>query len=221
MIIGDTMKNKMNLLELNFKNFSLEEKRAAFTVMDMMLKRLHENNLMVTDFNPNHIYFQNGIYFFEKVSPISDYYIDNKENAVLRNIMGLANLAFCSYLPDYRLEFGLLSYDVINEHFNEFISYFPKEDYNYYKSIFIDSYQTRKLPSDTVYYSDYVVKQHQNSSSSNATSLAYVKATEVGRAFAIQDDEAAFGDKFFFLTMVASITVALLGIIIYFSGYLG
>ena len=133
--------------------------------------------------------------------------------------LALANLAFCSYLPDYNLNYGLLSYDVINQHFNEFISYFPEIDRDYYKSIFIDSYENKKLPSDIVYYSDYVIKQHQNSSNSNS-SLAYIKATEAGRAFANQD-EAAFGHSFFFLTIVASIIVVLVGFLIYFSSYLG
>ena len=216
------MGNKVNLIDINFKNFTIEEKRAAFTVMDVVMKRLHQKNLMVADFSPSQIYFQDGIYFFEKVSPISDYYIDNKEKAVLRNIMGLSNLAFCSYLPDYNLKFGLLSYDVIHQNFNEFISYFPSQDHDYYKSVFIDSYKNKNLPSDTVYYSDYVIKQHKNSSNSNTTSLAYVKATEAGRAFARQDDkEAAFGSKFFFLTIVASITIVLGFLLIYFSGYLG
>lgn len=207
---------------MNFKNYTLEEKIAAFVLMDMTMKRLHKKNLMVTDFSPSQIYFQDGIYFFEKVSPISNYYIDSKEKAVLRNIMGLSNLAFCSYLPDYNLKFGLLSYDVINQNFNDFISYLPSEDHNYYKSVFIDSYNSKKLPADTIYYSDYVVKQHKNSSNSNTTSLAYVKATEAGKAFARQDDnEAAFGSKFFLLTVVASITVVLFGLLVYFSSYLG
>lgn len=224
MIIGDTMatSNKVNLLAMNFKNFSLEEKRAAFVAMDRMLKYLHDNGQMVTDFSPNQIYYQDGLYFFEKVSPISDYYVDNKEKAVLRNIMGLSNLAFCTYLPDYRIDFGLLSYDVIHDNIKDFISYLPSEDHDYYKSVFIDSYNSKQLPSDIVYYSDHVVKQHKNSSNSNSSSLAYIKATEAGRAFARQDDsEAAFGSKFFFLTMAASITVILIGLLVYFSGYLG
>ena len=222
MIIGDTMGNKVSLLDMNFKNFSIEEKRAAFVLMDMMMKRLHERNLMITDFNPSQIYFQDGIYSFEKVDSINDYYSDNKENAILRNILGLSNLAFCSYLPDYKLEQGLLSYEMVHQNFNNFASYFSEEDRDYYKSIFIDCYDSKKLPSDIVYYSDYVVKQHRNSANRNTTSLAYIKATEAGRAFARQDDnEAAFGRTFFFLTMVASLTIALVGIAFYFYSYLG
>lgn len=221
MIIGDTMR-KINLLDMNFKSFSISEKQVAFVLMDMMMKKLHERNLMVTDFSPSQIYFQDGIYYFEKVDSISDYYSDNKENAVLRNIFGLSNLAFCSYLPDYRLEQGLLSYDVIHQNFNNFSSYFHELDRDYYKSVFVDSYNNKNLPSDNIYYSDYIIKKHNNTANNNTTSLAYVKATEVGRAFKIQDDsEAAFGHKFFFLTIVASFIVMLVGVLFYIFNYLG
>lgn len=211
------MANKISLLDMNFKGFTVEEKRAAFALMDVTMKRLHERNLMVTDFRPNQIYFQDGIYFFEKVSPINAYYSDNKENAILRNVLGLSNLAFCSYLPNYNLVQGLLSYDVIHQNFNSLLTYFPEEDQSYYKSIFIDSYDSKKLPNDIIYYSDHIIKQHNNSSNRNVSSLAYIKATEAGRAFSkLDDNEAAFGHNFFFVTVVASLTVMLIGIILYF-----
>ena len=214
------MGSKVNLLELNLKSFSLEEKRQVFLMLDLMMKRLHETDRMVTDFNPKNIYYQEGIFLFDKVSPISAYYSDNKENAVLRNVLGLSNLAFCSYLPDYRLEQGLLSYDVVNQHFNNFVSYFPEEDRTYYKSILVDSYSTRKLPVDTVYYSDYIAKQQKTSGNSNLSNRVLVRSTEAGRAFA-QENEAAFGHNFFFMAMVASVCIALVGVIAYFSSYLG
>lgn len=212
------MGSKVNLLELNLKSFSLEERRQIFLMLDLMMKRLHENDMMITDFNPNQIYFQDGIFMFDKVSPISAYYSDNKENAILRNVLGLSNLAFCSYLPDYRLEQGLLSYDVVHQQFNNFVSCFPEEDRTYYKSILVGSFETKKLPNDTVYYSDHMAKQ--NRTSSNRNGLTYIKATDIGRAFA-QNDEAAFGHNFFFMAMVASVCVALVGIVAYFSAYLG
>jgi len=212
------MENKVSLLDINFKNLSLEEKREIFFMLDMMMKRLHERDLMVTDFSASQIYFQNGIYMYEKVSPISAYYSDNKEHAVLRNILGLSNLAFCSYLPDYRIQQGLLSYDVVHQQFDNFASYLPEDDRSYYKSVLVDSFSSKKLPADTVYYSDYVVKQQKTSGNSNG--LSYIKATDIGRAFS-QKDEAAFGHNFFFMAMVTSVTIALIGIIAYFSTYLG
>lgn len=214
------MGNKVSLLDMDFKNLSVDEKRAAFVMMDIMMKKLHERNFMVTDFRPSQIYFQDGIYSFEKVAPISSYYSDNKENAVLRNILGLSNLAFCSYLPDYHLELGLLSYGVINNNFDDFVSNFPEEDRDYYRTVFIDSYNSKKLPSDTVYFSEHVIKQHRNSAKGSVSSLAYVKATEAGRAFSKHDEEG-FGHNFFFLTIVASLTVALVGVVLFLTNYLG
>lgn len=212
---------KLSLLDINFKQFSTEEKRAALVMMDLMLKKLHQSNLMVSDFSPSQIYYEDGIYSFNKVSPISDYYIDNKEKAVLRNMLGLSNLAFCSYLPDYDLKNGLLSYDVINQNFNEFSGYLPDIDREYYKSIIVDSYNNKKLVNDNVYFSDYVVKKHQSSSNNKSSSLAYVKATEAGRAFKMQDEEAAFGSKFFILTIVTSFTILLAGVLFFLYNYLG
>lgn len=214
------MENKVSLLDINFKNLTLVQKRAVFLMLDMMMKRLHDNNLMITDFNPSQIYLQDGIYFFGKVSPISDYYSDNKENAILRNVLGLSNLAFCSYLPDYNLGQGLLSYNVVNQNFNNFASYFPEEDRAYYKTILVDSFASKKLPNDTVYYSDYIAKQQNSLGNGNSSNLALIRSTEAGRAFA-QKDEAAFGHNFFFMAIVTSISIALIGLIAYFSTYLG
>lgn len=221
MIIGDTMENKTRLVDMNFKSIPLEEKRAVFVLMDVMMKKLHEKNLMVTDFSPTNVYFQNGIYFFEKVSPISSINASNKEEALLKNLLGLSNLAFCSYLPDYRLESGLLSHSVISDNFNNFSSYLPEEDRSYYKAVLVDSYSSGKLPGNPVYYSDYLIKQYrEDTTKDKKSSLAFVKATEAGRALANQD-EAAFGHNFFFLTVVASVTIMLFGVVFYFFSYLG
>jgi len=214
------MGNKISLLDMNFKSLSVEEKRAALVLLDTMMKKLHERNLMVVDFRPNQIYFQDGIFSFENVVPIGTYYSDNKDNAILRNVLGLSNLAFCSYLPDYRLELGLLSYEVIHDNFNIFVSYFPEEDREYYKDVFIDSYNNKKISGDTVYYSDYVIKQNKNSNNSSKNSFAYIKTTEAGRAFAKQDEQG-FGHNFFLLTIVASLIVMLIGLVLYLASYLG
>lgn len=214
------METKVNLVDMNFKDFSDIKTREAFILMDIALKKIHSQGLMVTDFNPKNIYFENGIYFFENISPINVSSVETKEEAVLKNIVELSNLAFCSYLPDYKLENGLLNVDVISDNFSNFSSYFPQEDLNYYKSILVDGYKNKKLP-DCVYFTDYIVKQNkENPSKGNTSSMAYIKATEAGRMFANRD-EAAFGYKFFFLTVVFSMTVLLIGFIIGFYVYLG
>ncbi len=210
------MNSRVSLIDMGFKNFPVEEKRTAFILMDVMLKKLHEKNLMVTNFNPNRIYYENGYYYFEDVSPITNYYARDKEDAILRNLLGLSNLAFCSYLPEYQLNQGLLSYEVISSHFNSFSHIFVEEDRNYYKTILVDSFQSGRLSKENIYYSDYIIKNNKNGTTNSKNSLAYVKATEAGRAL-FPPDEAAFGHTFFLLTIVASISIALIGFIILFS----
>lgn len=217
MIIGDTMGDKVNLLDIGFKNMTLEEKRAALVVMDVMLKKLHEKDLMVTDFSPNNICFQDGIYSFEKVAPIS-MIADNKEEAILNNVIWMSVVALWAYNsnPSHSLMAPLF----VSNNFDSFSYWYPEEDKNYYKSILVDSYRTGKIVVPVTYFSDYIIEQHKNRSTGNNTSLAYIKATEAGRAFANRD-EAAFGHNFFFMTLAASVVVIMIGVILYFASYLG
>ena len=218
--MAGVVSNRISLLDMNFKQLSMADKRIAFILMDSMLKKLHEKNLMVTDFSLNKIYYQDGYYSFEDVSLISDYYANNKDVAIFSNVLALANLAFCSYLPDYQLNQGMLNFDVISSNFDNFASYLPEEDRDYYKGILVDSYQNGKVDGHTLYYSDYIINLGKNNNGSN-NSLAYVKETEDGKAFASQDNEAACGNNFFLMTIVVSLVVGLIGIIFYFSNYIG
>ena len=212
------MGSKINLLDLNLQSFSVEEKRQVFLMLDLMMKRLHESDMMVTNFKPSNIYYQEGIFIFDSVDPISARNSDSKEDAILGNVLALSNLAFCSYLPDYSLKQGLLNDEVIHQHFNNFALHLPEQDRNYYKSILVDSFETKKLPAGVVYYSDHMAKQQ--SVMGNRNGFAYVKSTEIGRVFA-QDNEAAFGHNFFFMAIAASVCVTLIGIVAYFATYLG
>lgn len=206
---------KVNLIDMNFKNMSVEDKRVAFVLMDFTLKRLHLKNLVVTDFNPKHIYYEDGLYYFEKVTSNPFYYANNMNEAVFKNVLGLSNLAFCSYLPDYDMRQGLFNHDIICEHFNEVAAFMPGDDRNYYKSVLVDSYKENKLVDGVGYYYDYIVKKNKTEvSKGNSASL--IKATEAGRALANQD-EAGFGKDFFFLAMVTSFTLLLVGAFVYFG----
>ena len=55
-------------------------------------------------------------------------------------------------------------------------------------------------------------------SNKGGSSLAYIKATEAGKAFSNMD-EAAFGHRFFLVTVVASLLVGLIGLFLYFFDY--
>lgn len=219
--MAEVMNNKVNLIDMNFKQLSMADKRVAFTLMDAMLKKLHEKNMMVTDFSPNKICYQDGFYTFEDVEFITDYYANDRDVAIFSNILALCNLAFCSYLPDYQLNQGMLNFEVISNNFDNFVSYLPEEDRDYYRGVLVDSYKRGKIDGHTLYYSDHIIKLGQNHNGSNNNSLAYVKATEAGKAFANKENEAAFGHNLFFITVVLSLIIGMIGIILYFSNYIG
>ena len=104
-IIGDNMA-RYNLNDIGFKSFDYDEKRYSLMLLDMKMKKLHEQNKMVTSFEPNDIYYDDGSFEFGKTTDISPVVANDKNSAILHNIIGLSNLAFCSYLPLYDL--GLL-----------------------------------------------------------------------------------------------------------------
>lgn len=218
--MSNVISNKVSLVDMNFKQLSVADKRVAFILMDAMLKKLHEKNMMVTDFSPDKIYYQDGYYFFDSISSISSYYSSSKDVAIFSNVLALCNLAFCSYLPDYQLNQGLLNLDVICDNFENFSNYLPEEDRKYYKGILVDSYNKGKVEGNALYYADYVIELGHNNSS-NSNNLAYVKATEIGRALANNDNEAGFGYNLFLVAIVFSLIIGMVGIILYFSNYIG
>lgn len=200
-----------NLLDIGFSNLTKDEKRESLIMLDVALKKLHQNNFKVDSFDPKDIYYENGIYFYSKVSPISKG-MDNKDDVVLDNIIGLSDLAFCSYLPSYDLKNGLLNGKVLNEQFDKFGSIFTIEDKNYYRSVLVDAYTNHKLP-DNIYYSDYILGNEKNTRNH---SNQYIKATQAGKMYADMLDDSAFGKTFFFASMVATMMIAFIGIAIYF-----
>lgn len=209
------MVNKVNLIDMNFKTMSVEEKRAALVAMDLMLKKLHSSNLMVTDFNVNNIYFEDGIYYFQKIRPITSIVAGNREEAILNNMIWMSIVALWAY-NDNSTNI-LVSPSYVSNHFDRFSFWYPEEDRDYYRSILVDSYRNGKLVSSDIYFSDYVIKQN-HSSNKSGTSLAYVKATEAGKAFA-SIDEAAFSNSFFMVTVVTTLSVLLVGLIFFFYYY--
>lgn len=206
------MGRSYNLVDIDFSKLSKEEKRESFVMLDIALKEIHKKNFKVDSFSPNDIFYQDGFYFYKEVSPIkSD--IDNKDDAILDDIVGLSNLAFCSYLPSYDLNGGLLNAKVVSDQFDKFSSIFDADDRKYYKSIIVDAYTSHKLPEE-IYYSDYILNKEKNNSG-NKHSNAYVKATQAGKLYA-DKDEAGFGRTFFFICMVTTMIIAFIGLAIYF-----
>lgn len=197
----------MTLDKLDFRSYSLDKKKEAFISLDAMMKELHKRNMMVLSFSMSDIAYENGIYYFTKTASIDSYYADSKEDAIYKNVMTLANLALCMYLPNFILKDTLLNHDTIVQNFNNFKAYFPTGDANYYESILVDSYTKHSLPENK-YYTDYLNKK-SNDLTGNNNSMVMVKATEAGKAWA-REDEAAFTNTFLLLLSVFSITVTLI-----------
>ena len=149
------MQKEVSLLDLNFQSFSVEEKRKIFMILDMVMKKYHANGYMITSFDPKDIYYQDEIFSFSKYSSISPLNTDDKNDAILNNIVGLSNLAFCSYLPQYDFTKGLLNIDALKENYSKFEDNFVPFDREYYRSVLIDSTSKKQLP-ETVYYYDYI-----------------------------------------------------------------
>ena len=212
-IIGDTMERSYNLIDIDFAKLSKDEKRQSFIIMDLALKEIHKKNYKVDSFAPSDIYYQDGFYFYDEVTPINTN-IDKKEDAVLDDIIGLSNLAFCSYLPSYDLNNGLLNGKVVSEQFDKFISIFDQDDKEYYKAVLVDAYKNHKLPENP-YYSDYIMEKEKNGTSkSDNKNLA--KSTLAGRLYADDNAQAGFGRIFFLSCMVTSMIIAFIGLALYF-----
>lgn len=221
-IIGDNMarenlEKEVNLLELGFDNFSMEKKREVFMILDIVMKKYHEHNYMITSFDPKDIYYQNNLYSFSKYTRISPLNASDKNDAILNNIIDLSNLAFCSNLPMYDLNKGLLNKEVVSKYYDQFQNRFAPMDRAYYRSVLVDSVNLKKLP-EVPYYYDYIKRVMDNndlSNKNNSNVISYTKATQAGRLMTDRD-EAAFGTTFFITCMLATTLIAVSGILLYF-----
>ena len=206
---------KHNLVEMDFNHLDKDAKRYSFLLMDMKLKQLLDNDQMVLNFEPNNVYYddETKLYDYAKVEKISPMVVNSKEEAMVYDIIGLSTLAFCSYLPSYSLKNGLLDSGVISQKFDNFATIFDETDREYYKEVLVNTRNTGKLP-DPIFYKDYVEKK-ETMDNSTGKSSSLVKATEAGRLMT-ENNEAAFGDIFFFVTITASMLIGIGSLLIFF-----
>ena len=220
-IIGDSMEaieKERNLIDIGFQNFTKEEKRNTFLILDMVMKEYHKKGYMITSFNPKDIYYENQIFSFSKYEKISPITTNDESDAILGNIISLANLAFCSYLPIYDIKQGLLNSDVVSKYYDKFENNFIPMDRGYYRSVLVDSVGTKKLP-EIPYFYDYVKHVMENtdlSNNNNSNVISFIKATEAGRLMADKNDEAAFSTTFYLTCMVSAMLIAFVGLAFYF-----
>lgn len=220
-IIGDsmeTMEREHNLIDIGFQNFTKEEKRNTFLVLDMVMKEYHKKGYMITSFNPKDIYYENQMFSFSKYEKISPINSNDVNDAILSNIISLANLTFCSYLPMYDINQGLLNSEVVSKYYEKFESNFIPIDRAYYRSILVDSVRNKKMP-EVPYLYDHITKVMENtdlSNQNNSNVASYIKATEAGRLMAEKNEEAAFSTIFYLTCMVSAMLIAFIGLAIYF-----
>ena len=212
------MEREIDLVSLGFQDYSVEDKRKIFMILDIAMKKYHENGYMIKSFMPKDIYYQNGIFGFSEYEHISPINSNDKDEAIYNNIVGLSNLAFCSYLPNYDFSAGLMNIDVLVENYKAYENVFDPIDKEYYRTVLIDSHINKQLPEPKYYY-DYVSKKMQGvdlSDRSNGSVRSYVKATEAGRAMADNNKESAFSTTFYLTCMVSAMIIAFIGIGLYF-----
>lgn len=206
---------RINLVDLDFNSFSLNEKRISFITMDMVMKSLHKNNKVITSFMPQDIYYDKDttLFVFGKVRDIDTLVADNREEAIRDNIIGLSTLAFCSYLKTYDPKNGLLNNGVIADDFDKFVDIFDRMDVEYYRNVLVIGVKTGTIP-EPIYYTDTMIGR-EKSEDGNQNNRLLVRATEVGKAM-YDNNETGFGTQFFLVSMVACFIIGFIGFILYF-----
>ena len=205
---------KKTIVEFGLSSMSMDYKREFLYKLDSMLKEIHESGGFVTSFDPNTIYITEDtrMPMFSSIRR----FLPNEEdqqNIKVANLLWMADLAFCLYLPDYNLENGLLNPEVISMYFHDFKGYFPEEDVDYYASIFQLDYSLPNLPVQ--YFSDYIDrKMSSNQASMYSNQESYSKSTLAGRMMS-EKNNSGYANYILMTSLVGSLL--LLGIWFLFS----
>ncbi|MDD6224063.1 MAG: hypothetical protein PUB18_03590 [bacterium] len=204
---------KLSLLDFKLPLMSMEYKREFFYKLDLSLKQIHIAGGYVNNFNPDSIFVDEVTKTpsFTAIFPLDQPY-SNSDDIKKANLLWLADLAFCCYLPDYDLKQGLLNPEVVSVRFEDFQEYVPAEDVEYYRSIFTMNYGDPTISPS--YYSDYIQKQLEDVAKHQSSGISYVKSTPIGRAMSTKDKEAAYIHYLFIICVVLSFIVFSLFILI-------
>lgn len=197
---------KRSIVDFKLEMMSMDYKREFFYKLDMMLKEIHNSGGYVMDFNPKSIYISDTTRTpaFTSISSFQNTYV-NPADVKRANLLMMADLAFCCYLPEYSLENGLLNPEVLASGFDNFKSYFPEEDVEYYESIFKLDYADDN--SSILYYSDYINQKRISSNNEHKNSRTYVKSTPAGKAMSQTSEEAAFASNILMMCIVGIVSI--------------
>ena len=174
---------------------------------DHMLELLHNNGFCVYDFDPKKIMLDNGKLTFNSFgNVIND--IGNYQNIKEINIFQLSKIGLMAY--NNNIVDGKMNqehFDFIKDKLESFNNngLIPEDIYEYYEELF------RRL--NICYMNDYLMKkQQERNSNQNTNVIRKSLATDIGRAYAKEDNNA-----FVNIMFLPSILVLgyLIGLIIY------
>lgn len=202
---------KLNIIDYGISSRSVEEKREFLYNLDYQLKYIHEHDGYIRNMDPRNIYIDddNHFPFFEDIYSISKSGFEDPNEIKIVNLLWLADLAFCLYLPEYHLENGLFSLDILSNNFEQLKTYFPDKDVNYYRGVFSNI-------NTISYFSDYFQKIDNSNSKVAANAIQYIKSTPAGRAMALKDEESGLVNYVFITCVVFAIVILVLGFCFYF-----
>ena len=184
-----------------------DELTRALLEFDHMLELLHNNGFCIYDFNPKKIILDNGKLTFNSFRDVIND-IGNYRNIKEINIFQLSKIGLMSYnniIVDGRM--NQEHFDFIKDKLEEFNSkgLIPEDIYEYYEELF------RRL--NICYMNDYLMKKQQEKSSNQNTNVIRKSlATDIGRAYAKEDNNAFV--NIMFLPSILALGY-LIGLIIY------
>ena len=174
---------------------------------DYMLKNLHNNGFCIYDFNPKKIILENGKISFNSFRDVIND-IGNYQNIKEINIYQLSKIGLMSYnnmIVDGKM--NQEHFDFLRDNLDKFNQngYIPEDIFEYYEEIF-------KI-LNVCYMNDYLLKKEQEKNGNQNTNVMRKSlATDIGRAYAKEDNNA-----FVSIMFLPSILVLgyLIGLIIY------
>ena len=200
------MINFYDKLEENIGNY--EEITNLLINFDHMLELLHNNGFCIYDFNLKKIIIYNNKLSFESFKEVIND-IGLYENMKNLNIYQLAKIGLMAYnnnIVDGRM--NQEHFDFIRDNLEQFNTNgnIPEEVFEYYGEIF------QRL--NIGYLNDYLVKkQQEKSSQQNTNVMKKTLSTEIGRAYAHEDNNNAFVNILFIPSLIT--LVYLLSLLIY------
>ncbi len=194
-----------DLLEMLRMSEEYDELTKVLINLDSCLEYLHNHGYCIYDFNPKKIILENGkltLNSFKSVINDIGVYQNSKEINIFQN----CKIGLTSYnnMP-IDANMNQDHYNFIRENINKLNNNVPEEIFEYYEEVFLNS--------NLDYLNNYLVKKRQEAVSNQNTNVRRkTLATDIGRSFANNDDNAYV--KVLFIPTLITFTY-LLGLFMY------